>query len=39
MGFDASQFVVGGEWVYRLRDDAASCQRTPKNDPAQFREN
>jgi hypothetical protein len=24
MGFNASQFVVGDEWVYRLRDDAAS---------------
>jgi hypothetical protein len=24
MGYDATRFVVGDEWVYRLRDDAAS---------------
>ncbi|WP_230860836.1 hypothetical protein [Actinoplanes aureus] len=24
MGFDASRFVVGAEWVYRARDDGVS---------------
>jgi hypothetical protein len=24
MGFDATRFAVGDEWVYRLRDDSAS---------------
>ncbi|MET8548928.1 hypothetical protein [Micromonospora zamorensis] len=41
MGFDASRFVVGDEWVYRTRDDAAS-QRvrilavTPKKNSARL---
>jgi hypothetical protein len=24
MGYDVTRFVVGDEWVYRLRDDCAS---------------
>lgn len=41
MGFDATRFVVGGEWVYRLRDDSVServrvLAVTPKKNSARL---
>jgi hypothetical protein len=41
MGFDATRFVVGDEWVYRLRDDAMServriLAVTPKKNSARL---